>query len=284
MKYNYINGEVTNEKEFINDDEMMIQEKMYEYERIPSIETKDGEVIWYLQQGMTLLLVKRVWQHFKEPFINYIAIEQEVKRNEMAIKEIHSAIQIPDDDKQLLMYYNTKKEKESIKMNVQEILSKLKFIKENEIEYMCSKIDEFFTKPVEEVELAEVTKPADKKYTRTWDSASKTVEYNGKQYTSMNSLFKGLGIRNQNYYYWINKGLSQNEAIEKCIEIKTKQVKKPTTADAVKGKTKLYSYLGETLTLGELGKLSGINSDVIWHRLKSGWSVADAVETPVKER
>ena len=286
MVYNYINGEVTNEKRFICDDVIMVQGKMYGYEDIPSVPTADCGAIWYLQQGMTLLLAQKIYRHFKQPLITYIAIEQEIKKNEMAIKEIHSAIQIPDDYKQLLMYYSTSKEKESIKMNVQDILSKLEFITEKEIEYMCSKIDEFFTKPTEEGKTTEVTKPADKKYVRTWDSASKVVEYEGKTYPSMNALFKDLDVSSQSYYGHIKRsGLTHEEAIKRCIEYRDVRNKVKNYNGTRRSKaSKTYTYLGTEMRLADLSRLSGIAADTLAVRLKKGWSVEDAVETPVRPK
>ena len=287
MKYNYINGEVTSEKDFITDGRLvMLQDGWYNTDVIPSVRIPEYGTIWYLQQGMTLFLIKETYRSFQQPLINYVAIEQEVKRNEMAIKEIHSAIKISDDDKLLLTYYSTSKEKESIRMNVQDILSNLKFIKEDEIEYLCNKIDEFFTKPVEESKQPEQMKLETEQPRRKWSNAAKEVEYEGKTYSTISEMFKALDISKQSYYGHIQRnGLTHEEAVKKCIEYRDRR-------NAIKNyngtkrtpNSKTYTYLGEKLRLIDLSRLSGIAADTIAARLENGWSVEEAVETPVRPR
>ena len=45
---------------------------------------------------------------------------------------------------------------------------------------------------------------------------------------------------------------------------------------------KIVHYGGETMTLHELSERSEISYKTIWSRIKAGWSVASAIETPVR--
>lgn len=44
-----------------------------------------------------------------------------------------------------------------------------------------------------------------------------------------------------------------------------------------------YCYNGEYYTVADLSRLTGLSISSLYNRLKSGWNVEDAVETPVEE-
>lgn len=48
--------------------------------------------------------------------------------------------------------------------------------------------------------------------------------------------------------------------------------------------TKLYKYRNQELTVKELVELSGIGYDTMTNRLRKGWSVEDAIKTPLHSR
>lgn len=48
--------------------------------------------------------------------------------------------------------------------------------------------------------------------------------------------------------------------------------------------TRKYNYQGKQLTVKELAKLSGIGYDTMLNRFRQGWSVDDAVKTPLHSR
>lgn len=68
--------------------------------------------------------------------------------------------------------------------------------------------------------------------------------------------------------------LSNGWDITRVVE--TPAFRAPRTAEV-----KLYEYRGQRYTIPALIKLSGINGSTLRNRLRNGWSVTDAVETPV---
>lgn len=46
-------------------------------------------------------------------------------------------------------------------------------------------------------------------------------------------------------------------------------------------KAKIYNYKNEDLTLKDICKISGVNASVIRSRLKKGWTMDKAADTPI---
>jgi hypothetical protein len=103
----------------------------------------------------------------------------------------------------------------------------------------------------------------------------KKITYNGKEYESITKFLKEYGIPDQSYYQYVRQGLTLDEIVNKYTSGKCLKTREATV---------LYEYAGQQLSLNELEKLSGIKKNTIYQRMLNGWSVADAVETPVIEK
>lgn len=80
----------------------------------------------------------------------------------------------------------------------------------------------------------------------------------------------------------IRKGIPKSEEHKRkisCSKLGTKY--ENCNREYVKGKFRIHDYNGKLYTIKELANISNIKPDTIYYRIKNGWDIEDAINTPV---
>lgn len=109
-----------------------------------------------------------------------------------------------------------------------------------------------------------------KKGRRKGKPSENTVSYKGKQYKKISEIVKDYNIDIKNFDKRLKRGWTLEEALEIPIDRKQKILN-----------VKLFKYRDKLYSVKALSELSGIDTKVIYKRLKRGWSVEETVEIPV---
>lgn len=215
--------------------------------QIPLIKTNEFNTFKMLNIGNILILVR---QDFRNNIDYYYLIEQDVKET-VSIKNTQITVVINDNNPLLgLLAYN-KEYFENLLHNI--------FYKElNDITYF--KIYENLFRNVNVVKL-ENNIQKDKYF------------YKGKTYNTLSEIERDYNLKKGLLKHRINK---MNLTLEEAIERPVAKVGR----GASKKSEKKFNYDGELFTLTELSDLSGLRKDTLYRRLKRGWSVKEAIETP----
>ena len=215
--------------------------------QIPLIKTNEFNTFKMLNIGNIIILAR---QDFRNNIDYYYLIEQDVKET-VSIKNTQITVVINDNNPLLgLLAYN-KEYFENLLYNVfYKELSDIKYFKIYENLFNVVKVEDNIQKG---------------KYF-----------YKGKSYNTLYEIEKEFNITKGLLSHRINKmNLTLEEAIERPI------AKVGRGASKRKKETKeKFNYDGELFTLDELVDLSGLRKDTLYRRLKRGWSVKEAIETP----
>lgn len=220
--------------------------------QIPLIKTNEFNTFKMLNIGNIIILAR---QDFRNNIDYYYLIEQDVKET-VSIKNTQITVVINDNNPLLgLLAYN-KEYFENLLYNA--------FYKElSDIKYFKIYENLFNVVKLEKVE----------------DNIQKgKYVYKGKTYNTLREIEKEFNLTKGLLHHRINKmNLTLEEAIERPI------AKVGRGASKRKKETKeKFNYDGEFFTLDELVDLSGLRKDTLYRRLKRGWSVKEAIETPAQ--
>lgn len=223
--------------------------------QIPLIKTNEFNTFKMLNIGNIIILAR---QDFRNNIDYYYLIEQDVKET-VSIKNTQITVVINDNNPLLgLLAYN-KEYFENLLYNV--------FYKElSDIKYF--KIYENLFRNVNVVKLEDNVKK-DKYF------------YKGKSYNTLTEIEREFNLSKGLLHHRINKmNLTLEEAIERPIaKVGRGASKRKKETKETKEK---FNYDGELFTLDELVDLSGLRKDTLYRRLKRGWSVKEAIETPAQ--
>lgn len=98
------------------------------------------------------------------------------------------------------------------------------------------------------------------------------IEHKGKTLT-VRDWAKEIGMHYNSLLSRLNSGMSIESAIETPVNIKRQ--------NSGKASSKKYEYNGKLYTMSELSEMSGICDITLLDRIRKGWSIKSAVETPV---
>lgn len=215
--------------------------------QIPLIKTNEFNTFKMLNIGNIIILAR---QDFRNNIDYYYLIEQDVKET-VSIKNTQITVVINDNNPLLgLLAYN-KEYFENLLYNI--------FYKElSDIKYF--KIYENLFRSVNVVKVEDNIQK-DKYF------------YKGKTYNNLSEIEREYNLKKGLLKHRINK---MNLTLEEAIERPVAKVGR----GASKKSEKKFNYDGELFTLTELSDLSGLRKDTLYRRLKRGWSVKEAIETP----
>lgn len=212
--------------------------------QIPLIKTNEFNTFKMLNIGNIIILAR---QDFRNNIDYYYLIEQDVKET-VSIKNTQITVVINDNNPLLgLLAYNKEYFENLLYNAFYKELSDIKYFKIYENLFNVVKLESNIQKD---------------KYV-----------YKGKTYNNLREIEKEFNITKGLLHHRINK---MNLTLEEAIERPVAKVGR----GASKKSEKKFNYDGELFTLTELSDLSGLRKDTLYRRLKRGWSVKEAIETP----
>lgn len=190
-------------------------------------------------------------------------IEQEIRNNEIYIKNIYSNTKVGQKNiLESFFKYNKDFEMDNLKNRLLNLIDKIDVIIEKK--YLKSKITEYLENKAESEDTIKIKS----------GHITEMVCY-GQKYESIKKFCEDYKIPLQSYYNNKRKGMSNEEIFDKYVNSERKERQEYIN---------MYEYEGQQMSLEELSQLSGIKKHTIYQRLLKGWSVVDAVETPVMKK
>lgn len=95
------------------------------------------------------------------------------------------------------------------------------------------------------------------------------IMYEGKSFRTFRELIKHYGINEMTFYIRKHNGWTLEEAIKFPIDKHNS------------GKTRFYNYYGKIKSLKQISKITGVPVRNMNERMRYGWSLYKATETPV---
>lgn len=128
----------------------------------------------------------------------------------------------------------------------------------------------------------ELAKAEDLVYSRFWKllrqgvSVEEAVEVSRKR-KSISELARQRGLESATVRMRMRKGATMEEALNA-------PVRKPKSQKSPGREPKVYEYRGEMLSARQLAERSGVSRTTLEYRLRAGWPIEEAMETPGRKR